>query len=46
MPKQPHTVPLIKDRYELATINYRGYAHLALSQVKTTAVGGNLIACS
>ena len=45
IPKQPHTVPLSKDRCELATINYRGYAHLALSQVKTTAVGGNLIAC-
>lgn len=39
-------LPLSKDRCELATIDYRGYAHLALSQVKTTAVGGNLIACS
>lgn len=45
-PKETHTVPLSKVRCELATINYRGYAHLALSQVKITAVGGNLIACS
>lgn len=37
---------LSKDRCELATINYRAYTHLALSQIKTTAVGGNLIACS